>query len=407
MRTTEKPNSRTVRLNLSLHPGQDEVRRSKARFKVVACGRQWGKSRLGSAVAFERALRGQAVWWVAPDYPLATIGWNLLKSLARQLPGVAVKESERLINFPGGGWLQVKSAHSEGSLRGVTLDYLVIDEAAFIAASRWYSELRPTLAVKGGGALFISTFDGENYFFDLYGFGQDAEQTEWESWRKISTENPYFDIRELEEARKNTPKAEFEQEYLANPLSYVGAVFEGELIQSAIERGANVQPQSDLTKYAGLDWGYTGETAFEVCQEDAEGRISWIDERRWTATELNVRCERIAELCAEYGIEMIAADAAGATEIHTLAETLGRHGLKTTIQPVAFGKWKAAAISTRRWYLENALEAIGPGCKTLGRETKKYRYKEDSEDVIKEDDHGIDGTLAFYATRAGRMVRAA
>lgn len=352
-------------------------------------------------------LKGEPGWWVAPDANVAQIGWAMLKRLALQVPGVRISESYRTIELPNGGWGQVKGAHLPGKLRGRTLGWLVMDEAAFVndGGSRWNAELRPTLAVRQGEALFVSTFNGENFFYDLYELGQDESQPEWASWRKPSVENPYFPREELEEARRTTPKAEFEQEYMANPLVYVGAVFNGENVQAAIERGYAAAYRTDLTTLAGLDWGFAGQTAFEVCQEDAEGRISWIDERRWTATELNTRCERIAELCVHYGIELVAADAAGATEIQTLSETLRRHGLKTMIQPIPFGQFKAAAISARRWYLENGLESIGPQCKVLGQETKRYRYKEGTEDPIKKDDHGIDGTLAFYATRADRMVR--
>ncbi|PLS84878.1 MAG: hypothetical protein CYG60_15580 [Actinobacteria bacterium] len=406
--TSRAPKARRrVRLNLNLHPGQKEVWGSGARFRVVACGRQWGKSRLGSAVAFARALEGQSVWWVAPDYPIATIGWKLLKGLARQVPGVEVRESERLLAFASGGWLQVKSAHSEGSLRGVTLDFLVVDEAAFVAADRWISELRPTLAVKNGGALFISTFDGENWFYDLYQRGQDPEQPEWASWRKISSENPYFSAEELEEARRTTPKAEFEQEYMANPLSYVGAVFPGEKLQGASERKAGWR--EDASTFAGLDWGYTNPTALEVCQEDSEGRVVWLLERTFHATALDERCATIVRICKERNVEAIYSDAAGATENAALVAALKAAGLKTTLLRVPFGKYKSVGIQARRWYLENDLESIdAKACPELTRDSKRYRYKEGStEDVVKEHDHSVDAATAFYATRAKRMVRGA
>lgn len=392
-----------VRLDLGLHPGQKEVWNSQARFRVVACGRQWGKSRLGSAIAFEGALKGKAVWWVAPDYPRAIIGWRLIKSLTRQIPGAEVKESEFLITFGSGGWLQVKGAHNEGALRGVTLDQLVVDEAAFMRAERWHSELRPTLAVREGSAVFISTFDGENFFYDLYLRGQDPEDSEWESWRKPSSENPYLDPAEVEEARRTTPRAEFEQEWLANPLVYVGAVFDGEDVEAAIGRAASYSP--DLPSYAGLDWGYTNPTALEVCQEDVEGRVRWIDERLWTATELTARCEAIADICADYGVAMMATDAAGATENATLAAAFKRRGTPTTIKPVPFSKFKEAGISARRWYLESGMEAISQSCSHLGQDTKRYRYQENKEDVVKENDHTVDAATAFYATRSGRMVK--
>jgi hypothetical protein len=399
---TSKPRKRRVRLNLSLHPGQREVYDSPARFKVVACGRQWGKSKFASAWVLERVLAGKAGWWIAPDANVALIGWDMLKGLFQQIPGVEIAEAKRLITAPGGGWVQVKGAHNEGKLRGRTLDFIVNDEAAFVhnGGNRWNAELRPTLAVKNGEALFVSTFNGENWFYDLYELGQNADEPEWESWRKPSTENPYFPAAELERARRTTPQAEFEQEYLANPLVYVGAVFPGEKVQEAAER-----PTREGTAFAGLDWGYTNATAFEVCTEDAEGRISWVYEKLWVATQIETRVGQIVAACMERNIEAIYADAAGADENAMLAEWLGSAGAKTMLVPVPFGKFKEGGIKARRWYLEQGLESMDPRVvPELLRTTKRYRYKEGTDDVVKEDDHPVDAATAFYASRRGVVV---
>ncbi len=385
-----------------LHPGQQEVAEHPARFKVIACGRRWGKTRLGSLLAVERASTGGMVWWVAPDYPRATIGWRMMKALVRQIPGVTIWEAIRRVEFDGGGALQVKSAHDLGALRGEGLDRLVVDEAAFMREEAWTLELRPALADKKGDAFFFSTFDGENFFYDLYETGQSAEHLNWMSWRFPTVANPFIDPLEVEEARRTLPQAEFEQEFEANPLVYVGAVFPGQKVQQAVERIA--LPLPDLAKFAGLDWGYTNATAFEVCQEDVEGRVTWLDERSWVATQLDTRIAGIADLCREYRIEAVYADAAGATENAALADALDRAGLRTGLVGVPFGKWKDTGIKVRRWYLENDLESMSKDVPELIRTTKRYRYKEGSEDVVKDDDHPVDAATAFYASRRHRIV---
>ncbi len=400
-----KAKHHSYRLRFKPHPGQREIHDSKARFRVVACGRQWGKSRYAASWSLQKAVAGGRGWWVAPDAIVADIGWEIIRKLSSQVPGAVIQDSyPRTVTFPSGGWLQVKGAHLPGKLRGRTLDFLVVDEAAFIqSGDRWNSELRPTLAIKGGEALFVSTFNGENWFYDLYERGQDPAYPEWESWRKPSTENPYFPDSELELARATTPKAEFEQEYLANPLVYVGAVFPGEKVQQATERP--LRWREDLPTFAGLDWGYTNATAFEVCQEDAEGHVSWLDERSWVATQLDTRISGIVELCREKRIEAIYADAAGATENAALADALERAELRTGLVGVPFGKWKDTGIKVRRWYLENDLESMGaPLVPELIRTTKRYRYKEGSEDVEKVDDHPVDASIAFYASRRTKLV---
>src|SRR5512139_3813238 len=64
------PDLRRVQRKIALCP---------ARFKVVACGRRWGKTTLGLAMAVNHALRGHRVWWVAPTYLLAFHPWVAFK----------------------------------------------------------------------------------------------------------------------------------------------------------------------------------------------------------------------------------------------------------------------------------------------------------------------------------------
>lgn len=233
--TRVKPSQKSkpvVRLRIPLHAGQQEVRRHPARFKTVACGRQWGKTRLGCPYAFKRALEGGRVWIVGPDYPRAQIDWRIVRGFARQLPFCEIKESEKRIEFPNGGFLEVKSAHGEDRLRGPTLDLVVVDEAAFIDEERWTKELRATLSVRKGEALFLSTFYGKNWFYGLYQRGQ-ADHPDhpdhregWMSWRHPSVDNPYIDEAEIEEARIELPEDVFAQEYLADPLVQAGAIYD-------------------------------------------------------------------------------------------------------------------------------------------------------------------------------------
>jgi Terminase large subunit, T4likevirus-type, N-terminal len=394
-----------VKFNLPLHPGQQQVGRHPARFKVVGCGRQWGKTRLGAPLGIRAAAEGKWGWWIAPDFPLAKVAWRILKMLAAQFGDLAeIKEAEKRIEFVSGGFIEVKSAHTDASLRSAVLDFLIVDEAAFVAAERWTSELRATIAIRKGWALFLSTFNGENWFYDLYERGKSDDHPDWMSWRHKSIENPHFTEEELEEARRTTPEAEFQQEYEANPLVYVGAVFPGEKVQVAADRGkAGFIRRPGLETYAGLDWGYSNATVFEVNQEDAEGRVDWFDERIWVATQLDTRVGAIVELCRQYDVEVVYADAAGADENAKLADALEDQELRTELVAVPFGKFKVSGIKTRRWYLENDLESMG-AVPELIRTTKRYRYKEGSEDVVKEDDHPVDAATAFYASRRSRLV---
>jgi hypothetical protein len=164
-----------------------------------------------------------------------------------------IREAERRAEFPSGGVIQIKSAHAEAALRGEGLDRVILDEAAFMREEAWSTELRPALADKQGDAFFISTFDGDtDWFFDIYERGLDPAYPEWQSWRFPTSANPSFS-EEIEQARREMTKEEFEQKFEASPISYRGAVFKGALLQQAIDRTAGLEYDERLPSYAGVD----------------------------------------------------------------------------------------------------------------------------------------------------------
>jgi hypothetical protein len=199
----------TMTLELpKLHKGQREVWNHPARFKVMACGRRWGKSRLGSLLCIAVASQEGRAWWVGPTYPVASVGWRMIRRIAVQIPGVQIRESERMIVMPGGGTVQVKSADNPDSLRGEGLNFVVIDECAFVKEDAWTDALRPALADRKGGALFISTPKGHNWFWRLW---HSANGADWKAWRFTSYDNPFLDGKEIDAARSQLPERTFSQ----------------------------------------------------------------------------------------------------------------------------------------------------------------------------------------------------
>ena len=80
----------------------------------------------------------------------------------------------------------------------------------------WTEALRPALSDRKGGALFISTPRGLNWFRDLWLLGQLPEQSEWRSWSFKTVDNPFIDPAEIAAARAVLPSRVFRQEYEAD-----------------------------------------------------------------------------------------------------------------------------------------------------------------------------------------------
>ena len=158
-------NMPTIDITLpALHKSQRRVVASDARFKVLACGRRWGKTRLGSALCLESALHGGRAWWVAPSYKMAAVGWRLIHELGIQIPGAEIRKVDRMVVLPTAGTIQVRSADDPDSLRGEGLDLVVPDECGFMKEDAWTHALRPALSDRQGKAVFISTPKGRNWF---------------------------------------------------------------------------------------------------------------------------------------------------------------------------------------------------------------------------------------------------
>ena len=169
-------------------------------------------------MCLETALRGGRAWWVAPSYKLAAVGWRGVTLLARQIPGADVRQGDRIVQLSTGGTVQVRSADDPQSLRGEGLDFVVLDECAYMRAEAWTEALRPALSDRQGGALFISTPRGLNWFRALWLRGQDRSQNDWRSWTFKTSDNPFIAPEEIEAARGDLLSRIFKQEYEADFL---------------------------------------------------------------------------------------------------------------------------------------------------------------------------------------------
>ena len=236
----------------SLHEGQRAVWQDEHRYHVLACGRRWGKTRLGALRCTATALSGGRAWWVAPSYPVANIGWRMIKRLAQQVPGVKLRLVDREVTMPNGGTVQVRSADNPDSLRGEGLDLVVLDECAFIKQAAWGEALRPALTDRQGRALFISTPKGRNWFWRLWQRGTNEGDDEWQAWRFPTSANPFIPEVEIEAAEDGLPDRIFRQEYLAEFIDDAGGIFRGVVAAATSTEQAEAVEGHDYV--FGVDW---------------------------------------------------------------------------------------------------------------------------------------------------------
>lgn len=217
------PTLRILRMP-DLHPAQQDIHESDARFRMVRAGRRFGKTKLGVRECVEVALNGGLAWWVAPSYRLAGPGWRDLRKLGAQVPGAQVSRGSHMVAFPGGGEVWVRTAANPDELRGDGLDFAVLDEAAYMDPAAWREAIRPALADKRGRALFISTPAGMvNWMAEMW--QAHIDDPEWQLFHRSSFDNPFLDPAELDAMRVELGDALYRQEVMAEFVELSGTVF--------------------------------------------------------------------------------------------------------------------------------------------------------------------------------------
>lgn len=238
-----------AKFNPTLTWSQQQIHDSKARFKVVSCGRRFGKTYLGGTECLITAISGGRAWWIAPTFKMAEVGWRPMAATAVQFPNVEIRLVDKMIVFPSGGSVTVRSAEAPDKLRGDSLDLAVFDEAAYIKPEAWTHAVRPTLTDRHGKAIFFSTPCGRNHFWEKYQSGVRQEDG-WQSWLFPTSANPLMDPKEIEAAKRLLPEMIFRQEYLAEFVDDQGGVFRR--VQEAAVLSPQ-EPQQGRQYIAGVD----------------------------------------------------------------------------------------------------------------------------------------------------------
>jgi hypothetical protein len=225
---------------LKAHRGQKIVIKDKRRFKVIVAGRRWGKTQISKIALIKAAVsrKKQLVWYVAPTYQMARqILWDDLKACVpkKLIAYNGINETRMTIRLINGSRIELKGADNPDSLRGVGINFLVLDEAQDMKPDVWETVLRPTLASTGGQVIFIGTPKSFNWLYDLYQLGQRGDTyvdekgkvviNQWKSWQFPTIMSPFIPRSEIEHARREMDPKSFKQEFEASFETMSGRVY--------------------------------------------------------------------------------------------------------------------------------------------------------------------------------------
>ena len=235
---TERPlKTKKTKHVIGLRTHQLEVFRSPARFRIVAAGRRFGKTRLALAeIVYASAARGRKIWYVGPSYRQAKrIVWKRLKSATRPFWATRPFETELRIETVSGSTITVCGADNPSSLRGDGLDLVVLDEFASLRPEVWLEILRPALTDRKGRALLLGTPKSRNHFYERFTYAQTAP--DWAAFRFTTAQGGNVDPAELTAASHefdpDTYRQELEAEFTGTGRNRAYNAFDSQ---------SNVQP---------------------------------------------------------------------------------------------------------------------------------------------------------------------
>jgi len=281
------------------HAGQLKIHKSKARFRVVACGRRYGKTLFACNEIVKYALEHKTAecGWVAPTYRQSKLAYRLIRRALKDV--ITYKsDSELRLEFENGSSITFFSSDNYDAIRGNGFHFLVLDECADINEKAWNEVLRPALSDKRGKALMIGTPKGRNFFFRLFARGADPGFPDWAAFNAPSSDNPYMPEGEIETAKREMPEDTYQQEYMAVFLEESAGVFKGidKCIRGDLEE--DYQPITGHDYIAGWDVAkFQDYSVVTVLDCHTRELVAW---KRFNQIDYKVQVEIVADIAEKF-----------------------------------------------------------------------------------------------------------
>ena len=286
--------------SIKLFPRQIEIKNSilntDSKYYILQSSRQAGKSTLCVQLICYWAIneKSREILYVTPQYSLAKMIFNkVLSGLDQSGVIKSFSRSDLIIEFYNNSKIYFKSGNNADSgIRGMSVDYAIIDEASYIQDDIWRKIIRPTLNVKGKKVLLVSTPKGKHtMFWNLCNMGKSKDDN-YQHYFMHYLDNPLYNIQEVEDARRTLPENIFKQEYEGEFIDSGGEVFrniDNILLNSYGDRTSQL--------YAGIDLGRSEDYTVITILNDL-GEVVYIEAMR--QENWNVMIDKLISILKKY-----------------------------------------------------------------------------------------------------------
>lgn len=265
-------------------------------FIVSIIGRQFGKTTIAENMAIYWALNNedQIIYWISPtDSQVQKVYKEIIHAIYESgcIKSKKQPKGDTEIVLHNNSKILFRSAASEDSLRGQSVDYMILDEAAFIKRDTVETILLPMLNVRGKKCLFISTPKGKNYLYEYYLNGQKLDK--WKSLRFSTYDSPLAN-KELIQMFKDTLSSKLFQQEVEAEFVDSSSIFNN--ISELMILDKLPAPVKGGKYFAGIDVGFINDASV-LCILDEWGNM--VNYYRWDnieAPELISEIVKINEL---------------------------------------------------------------------------------------------------------------
>lgn len=224
---------------------------------LLRAGRRGGKTRIGALSCIEElAPRDVLGWGTAPTYP--KLNDYVLPAFFKQIPQAwldhpetAWSESELTLVLPHRSSMGFRSLEDPDRGRGPGLDFLWIDEICELTLTHWET-IEPALADKGGILIATTSPKGPDWVHDTFYTPADIGQPGFWACAFTTLDNPFIKPEMVARAKARMTALMFRQEYLAEIVTFTGAVY-GDLLEACIIDGRDEEMKHYFPEWPSLD----------------------------------------------------------------------------------------------------------------------------------------------------------
>jgi len=188
--------------------------------------------------------------------------------------------SEMLIELVNGSIYCVMGLDGKNAMRarGMNPSFIILSEYAYMDPEAWMT-IEPRISQNKGTAIFLSTPNGQNHFYQLYNHAKANPETYFSSLLTIN-DTKVLPANHLDTLRaEGWPEDFIQQEYLCSFTRGAEGSYYGKQIQKAREedRLMNLPVMTDLPVHTGWDIGIGDATAIWLFQTLRNGCVNFID----------------------------------------------------------------------------------------------------------------------------------